>query len=255
MGYPGMVGLLLLIAALIQGQAIPPTATFEVASIKENKSIAGSMVIGCADGAHKGTHGVAAGRCHASNASLRTIIGEAYGLPYFSLEMHLSGLPAWARTEKYDIEAAASDPDTSEANLRLMLRNLLAERFKLKAHEETKEVHGFALVVAKGGLKAKPYDDTSAPAPDEKPVPMAFATSTIEGLTQMLPNRLGGPVVNKTNIIGRYHFSVPLGSFNEDTGPSLVTVLEEMFGLKLEPMKVPITVLVIDHVEKPVVNW
>ncbi len=219
--------------------------SYEVASVKKNQSTAGGFS-GCANGAPAGT--IPAGRCRIVDMPLFAIIAEAYSVPIASAEQYLSGLPNWASSEKYDIEAAASDPSASRVELRRMLQNLLADRFKLKVHEETKEVNGFEMVIAKGGFKAKPIDIN---APRD---PLLLIVPTTGDLIRSLEGRIGAPIVDKTNITGNFDLFLPRIAYNDDTGPSLVTVLEERFGLKLESAKIRVKKLIIDHVEKPVLE-
>ena len=127
-----------------------------------------------------------------------------------------------------------------------MLQNLLAERFKLSLHEETREVSGYALVVAKGGPKSRVFAGKTA---------VACGASSTEELARCLSSRLGQPVVDKANITER-NLSLTLASLgeNQPDTPSIFTVLEEQLGLKLESRKVPLKILVIDHVERPTSN-
>jgi uncharacterized protein (TIGR03435 family) len=240
---------------LAQQLASEAQTTFEVASLKENKTLNGSSFIGCAIGIG-GT--VAAGRCRFVNASLRSIIAYAYDLPAFTADQHVEGLPGWAISAGYDIDAAASDPNASEDQLKLMTRGLLADRFQLKLHEVNREVPGYSMVVAKGGLKAKSLDEAARnPSTNESSKPgLAFGTTTMPGVARALAAQLGRPVIDRTNITGRYALQLRLGSFSDDgdSGPSLFTALEEQLGLKLESQKVPSRILVIDHVEKPSLN-
>ena len=218
-------------SAPLRSQTTEKKLAFEVAVVKENHS-SGDTFIGCANGATVGTMGIAAGRCRAVNIPLQALIAESYSVPILAADQYLSGLPKWAFTQGYDLEAAAADPSASRTELRQMLQNLLVDRFKLKLHEETTEVSGFALVIAKGGFKAKAVDPNAPRDPNLR------INSTISGLIQFLPRRLGGPVVDRTNITGNYDLPVPFDALKDDTGPSLTTVLEERFGLTLEPIKV-----------------
>src|SRR5262245_59179980 len=123
---------------------------------------------------------------------------------------------------------------SSAAQLRLMLQKLLADRFKLSLHEEIRQVSGFELVVARGGLKSRPLP--------LKPTRSACgANNTIE-LAKCLSGRLAQPVIEKTNITTNGYFSLTWESLGEDqpSPPSLFTVLEEELGLKLESRKVPL---------------
>jgi uncharacterized protein (TIGR03435 family) len=219
--------------------------SFDVASVKPNGPNGGSMVIGCGDGAQ---YGIGPGKCKAVNASLRTIIAVAYDIQPRLAGQYISGAPGWIGEERYDIEGKSEDGSVTPAQLRLMLRNLLADRFRLSLHEETKEVSGYALVVAKGGPKSRPLTT--------KPTRVACGVQNTEALARCLSSRLGQPVVDKTNITGNHNFSLTLESLGEDqpNPPSIFTVLQEELGLKLESGKVPLRILVIDHVEKPTEN-
>jgi uncharacterized protein (TIGR03435 family) len=134
----------------------------------------------------------------------------------------------------------------------MMLQHLLRDRFKLALHEQTREVTGYMLVVAKDGPRLRPSEQ-------RKTGPVACGTDgTTKGLVSCLSDRLNQPIIDKTNITGRYDFTVALDLLpaggDSLTGPSVSVMLEEQFGLKLEPQKVPMKFLVIDHVEKPSEN-
>lgn len=220
---------------------------FEVASVKPNQSATNSWTMGCAGGTPVGN--IPPGRCVGTNVSLLTLIAQAYNLPTFSAAQRVSGLPGWAGNQRFDLEAKAENATTTEAELKLMLSQLLSERFKLKLHEEVKEVDGYALVVSKGGPKLKKIG--AAP-----PVALAIRARNTEDLANALAARLRRPVVNMTSITGGYDFIVTAESISEDSGrgASLFTFIEEEFGLKLDSQKVPLTVLVVDHVEQPTEN-
>jgi len=113
---------------------------FEVASVKENASSPRFMAVR-----------PRAGGLTTENAPLRLLMQNAYGVQAFQI----SEGPAWIQSEGYDIEAKA-DGKASRAQILLMLRSLLEDRFQLKLHRETKELPVYALTVAKGGLKLQP---------------------------------------------------------------------------------------------------
>ena len=229
---------------------------------------------------------------------LRPIIEFAYNIkPY-----QLSGGPGWIRSksDRYDIEAKVEDslveelqklsPDQRGYQMRLMLRSLLADRFKLSLSHETKELPIFALVVAKGGPKLTPTavtppdpSRTNAPGPQNRPfiqmtpagnntakisatgVPIGALADRLLGL----PDIGGRPVLDQTGIKGNYDFTLQFairvglsgglpGLDNEPTpdasGPSIFTALEEQLGLKLESKKGPVETFFIDHIERPSEN-
>jgi uncharacterized protein (TIGR03435 family) len=229
-----------------QGQSrssVPPPMAFEVAFVKVNKSVNGSWSTECPAGT--------GGRCRAANASLLRLIGAAYDLPVLSANQYISGIPGSISNERYNIEAKAASASATPREVRLMLQNLLADRFKLKLHEETKLIGGYALVVAKGGPKLRRLEDKGRRGTVRVGI---GATSTAE-LVMSLSSMLEAPVVDKTNISGGHDFMVAWESLhNDDQPPSIFTVIEEQFGLKLESQKVPLKILVIDHVEKPTEN-
>lgn len=194
---------------------------------------------------------VAAGRCRATNASLRRIIGLAYDLPIFTAEQYISGGPGWISSERYDIEAKAANPSASGADLRLMLQSLLADRFKLRLHPENKVVAGYVLVISKGGLKLRRPEERGR---SEKIIRVGIGASNTAELVMQLSSRLDAPVVDKTNLTGEHDFFLTWESLYNDDAPSIFTVLEEQLALKLVSQKVPLRVLVIDHVEKPTEN-
>lgn len=200
-----------------------------------------------------------------SDVSVRSLIMPAYHLIMFD---QISGLPPWADTDTFDLEAKL-DPANAEAlakmpeqgqesQRQLMLRSLLADRFKLKISQSTKELPVFDLVIAKGGPKLKEaisdrrgYNVTMG----------ALCTMTSDSLAaselaDSLANFANRIVIDKTGLKGKYQVTLNW-AFNENftnAGPSLFTALQEQLGLKLEPAKAPVDVIVIDHIERPSEN-
>jgi uncharacterized protein (TIGR03435 family) len=146
-----------------------------------------------------------------------------------------------------------------------MLRNALVERFHLKTHDAVKDVPAYALIVAMHGPKLTPGQ------PDDPTLPngalrMTKGQITATGisttrLAQALERELGAPVVDKTGLTSRYTFSLewkPDGQEDalsaDALGPSIFTAVTEQLGLKLLPMKQPVRVLVVDHIEHPSSN-
>jgi uncharacterized protein (TIGR03435 family) len=163
--------------------------------------------------------------------------------------------------------------------IRPMVQVLLADRFKLKVHHEMKELPVYALVVAKGGIKMKPSEDSAvfSPSPEEARG-HSFAMrgrgqlqgggATTEELSSMLaiqPEVAGRMVVNRTGLTGNYDFmlkwtpdtgsTMANGSTSPDSSePSLFTAIQEQLGLKLEAQKSSVDVIVIDSIESPSPN-
>jgi uncharacterized protein (TIGR03435 family) len=198
-----------------------------------------------------------------ANVPVYSLITGAYNV---MMEDQISGLPDWARTENFDIEAKL-DPDNAEAvgklhgddrvkENALLLRALLADRFRMKAHIEVKELPVYNLVIAKSGLKMKEA------APDQSPGyrmglgNIAGQSLFIGNLVGSLSHPAGRLIIDKTGLSGKYQVDLTW-AWDDDpnaTGPSLFTALQEQLGLKLEPAKAPLDVVVIDHIERPSEN-
>jgi uncharacterized protein (TIGR03435 family) len=176
------------------------------------------------------------------------------------------GVPDWSRSERYAVAAKAEDGvRLTRETLALCLQRFLAERFKLVAHRETQERKGYALVVAKSGSKMKAAKDGPPLMSALRPDSLRARSVEMDTLAQILGESLAGqPVVNETGLAGTYEFTLtfapevsnffgmPFPAPSTDSSlPSVFTALEEQLGLKLEPRKVPVELLVIDHVEHP----
>jgi uncharacterized protein (TIGR03435 family) len=214
------------------------------------------------------------------NVSMSILVSKAYGLNYWQL----SG-PDWINIENYDI-AAKVPPGTTKEQLKLMLQNLLAERFKLQVHRETKDFPMYFLTVGKGGPKLKPHVDMPPPVDADKPMPdspspikmgpdgypilppgttmastrgrarIRIDNQNLAWLVGQISGQLHAPVQDDTGLKGQYDISLywssqPLSAQpGADTGPDLIAAVQEQLGLKLEKKKGPVEILVIDHVEK-----
>jgi uncharacterized protein (TIGR03435 family) len=224
---------------------------FEAASVKRNIST-GSIFGGCHGPGDKYTP---VGRCIFRRASLMRIIAQAYGFRPMLADQWLKGEPGWAKSERYDIEAKSQDEAATAEDLRLMLRNLLAERFKLAVRETTEEVAGYALLVAKGGPKVKAGDGKVRSSIGSNSGRISADNAPMERLATVLSTQLGRPVVDITGLSGHYSFTLTFAKSDDDvSAPSIFTAVQEQLGLKLESKRVPTRILVIDHVERPSEN-
>lgn len=249
-------------AATAFGQGSPQQLTFEVASIK--------LSAATDDQSRFETN---PGRLRLVNQTLRGCIRAAYaggGMPL--KEWQVVGGPRWVDSARYDIAAKAEGAATG-AQLVQMLKALLAERFKLVVHRETQLSPGYGLVVAKGGLKIKP-DPVEGEPPRAVPTRgiLTYQRAPLTWLPRMLSNVVGAPIIDDAKVTGVYTFKLewdqaeleprPLegdsppgisaASAPQDAAlPSLFTVLQQQLGLRLEPRKVPVDVIVVDHVETP----
>jgi bla regulator protein blaR1 len=135
---PLSIGLLTASSSRAQSQD-SPKPSFEVASVKPSQQKQGMSA--------RTEHG----RIALNGVTLKYLISNAYEIE----DYQLSGLPGWAETDIYSIEAKAANPETSDSQMRLMLQSLLEERFKLKSHREEREKSTYSLVIAKSGHKLK----------------------------------------------------------------------------------------------------
>jgi uncharacterized protein (TIGR03435 family) len=215
--------------------------TFDAASIRLNNSgkNGGSIVGG----------GGAAGRLTFDNISLRDCITFAYGIPY-GREYELSG-PGWLADEMFDI-AATFRPGTLRPAIQAMTQRMLADRFGLQVHYETKDLQTYVLTVAKGGPKLKPHTSAEENAFIYSEERVVFRAFGMGGLADRLSSplfRLDRPVIDHTDLKGSYDFTLNW-SARDPTGPSLFTVIEEQLGLRLATEKVPARILIVDNVNR-----
>ena len=188
--------------------------------------------------------------------TLKLLIAAAYSLN----SREVSGGPGWLESDHFDIVALTpADVRPNHDEQMAMLRNLLADRFKLTFHREEKEFSIYELSVARGGPKLK----ASTAPPDDPPqlistvfpqrILLPARNTTMGDFVSILQRAiLDRPVVDKTGLNGNYDIKLsyaPEGS-TDSTLPSIFTAVQEQLGLKLEPAKVPVEMLVIDHVEK-----
>jgi uncharacterized protein (TIGR03435 family) len=197
------------------------------------------------------------------------LIAVAYGVR----RPNVLGGPEWIRAvpgsgkiQRFDIEARAGDAaNVTKDQLAQMLQSMLADRFKLKVRRETEDVDGFALVVAKNGPQLKQASGDEEPPHASDSIGSNGANIVIKGkssldkLADYLLPTFGQPVVDKTKLTGMYEYTLklhqpqPLAS-SDPYDPPASTALQEQLGLRVEPMKVPITTIVIEQVEKPSEN-
>jgi uncharacterized protein (TIGR03435 family) len=261
----------------------PPTTPtrvgVEVASIKpDDPSTCGEYPV--VDG-HDGTYDM---RC----VKAKFLIQRAFGVRDFQI----SGGPAWLESTQYDIaakiEKSPKNSGVPEKNvseftdeerrtkgevLRGMLQSLLAERFRLRMHRETKQLPVYLLAVAKGGAKLKSSGDFSNVSGGLRAGNgfLAGDNARIPFLSQTLSQIVGRPILDRTDLTGKYDFELKWtpdqSSANTALGealpqlptadpdlPNIFTALQEQLGLKLDSSKGPVEVIVVDYVERSSAN-
>jgi uncharacterized protein (TIGR03435 family) len=163
--------------------------------------------------------------------------------------------------DAYDISAITVDhADISEKQYRALVRTLLAERFQLKVHWETRQGDVYALVVAKNGSKLKVGDAAKETGLSTNIAGhlgrMVGTNAPVFYLSTVLGNKLSHPVIDKTGLQGKYDWTL---MWDPDPGPdstepSIFTAVQEQLGLKLDAQKGPVQMLVIDSVVRPSEN-
>jgi uncharacterized protein (TIGR03435 family) len=192
------------------------------------------------------------------------LIRWAFDLP----PTRIQGLPSWVtdyinKTDTmYEIEATAAAA-VSEAQCKAMVQSLLADRFKMVSRLEPREMSVYALTVAKKGPKMREVAPGSSdfaivngmltfrPNPNgpKAGVSMAAFATYLGGVPLV-----GRPVLDRTGLTGVYAFELNFSTSEGDDRPEMSTALQEQLGLKLEPVRAPIEVLVVDHIERPTAN-
>jgi uncharacterized protein (TIGR03435 family) len=176
--------------------------------------------------------------------------GGEYGAAYYDIEANAEGDRAWTRDE-----------------FRPMLQTLLSDRFKLKFHRADKEMPVYALVVGKDGRKFKESAQDAVESVligvNGRNQNITASKKSMDEFTRMIPNAffVDRPIVDRTGLPGTYDFKIEASPESHMTGDELdlksigiFTAIQQQLGLKLEPQKAMIEVLVIDHVEKPSAN-
>jgi len=258
---------------------------FEVASVKPNNGGAPGM----------GINRAAGGNFRTVNTPPSALITFAYVIQSYQLV----GLPDWARNERFDITAKlGSDPAAvtppAPDHMMLAMRTLLADRFKMKIHKETREMDIYALVMDRPGGKPgpalKPSTDECAARPggprpepgaqpqgpprradgsvincgfQQGPGVMRFNGFALSIFAQGISNRVGRQVVDRTGLTGEWSFELKYSlppapgadpAPPDPNAPDLFTAVREQLGLKFEATKGPVEVWVVDSIERPVAD-
>jgi uncharacterized protein (TIGR03435 family) len=203
---------------------------------------------------------------HATSVQLTVLLQDAYELP----EDQIANVNGPAANAHFDIDAkvTGSDPSVpvhlSDHQLQCMVAPMLADRFHLKTHTETRTRPIYEMVLVKGGHKMTPAPDSNV----DGSLNMNFSgnnwklTARGESMTDFaasLSQARHRPILDKTGLPGRFTFTL-LWTSEDDTdtdanaAPGLTTALQEQLGLRLQPAKGPVDTLVVDHIEMPSEN-
>ena len=229
------------LAGSIQAQS---PATFDVVSIKPNKS-----------GAPGSETDTTPGRVSVLNATPLSLLLRAFGVSTFQI----IGAPNWVLTERYDVVATVPEGRVlNDQDRRPLFEKMLAERWQLRYHRETRNLRVYSLV--SDGSKLVQHTGPGEYAMKvELAGPRRILRSTrgnMGRMAEILGGFVGSPVSNDTRLGGEYDFTLewvqdPAAT---DAGPTLFTALREQLGLRLVSAENPTPVIVIDHIERPSEN-
>ncbi len=257
---------------IVEEPGYTPTLTFDVATIRPAPPPDANFHVSVSSPQRSS-------RFEATNLPIKALLQIAYGF-----DAPVVGAPDWVADTFYDIQARSDEAadarlaqlSTNEVRLekRNAIRVLLAERFGLKTHLETRNTSIYYLVVDKGGAKMQPVPPPPPPAEGDAPPPprptdiqahgsqhgLEFigSNSTMRGLTGALSSMVEAPVIDKTGLTGIYNFTLQFGrewsERDPDSWPSIFTAVQEQLGLKLEAAHESVPNLVVDHITKPTEN-
>lgn len=248
------VATLLLSTALAQTRGTSPA--FEVASVRAGQSGGGGREGGHGIGRRESIQ-VAPGSLTMRNVSFRSCVRWAWNV----VDYQVNG-PDWIDRERYDIVAKSGGAEPEE-QLRLMLQTLLADRFKLAVHRQTKELPAWVLTVAKGGPKFKESTEEGEGSiePNLQRMQIAVQHAPVSQLVDLLGNLLRAPIVDETGLKGKYDIVIKIDKYIPDPATpvdilsTVLTAIQQELGLKLDQRKMALDLVVVDRAEKvPVEN-
>ena len=242
------------LCALAVGQVQPARPEFDVAAITPHPGLSNNI----------GIQPLPGGKLVVEFCSLRDLIRSAWAVQTWQI----AGGPQWIGSDRYDIQAKAEGNPTPDAMTGPMLQALLEDRFRLVFHHETRQLPAYELTVPRAAKLRPSNGDACAPDPSRKPCGfhgfgidgpnrrLEMTGATMAELAEVLSrSELRRTVIDKTGLAGRFDISMAWAI----DGPSqdlatIFTAVQEQLGLKLEPTKGPVDVLVIDRAEKPSAN-
>jgi uncharacterized protein (TIGR03435 family) len=239
--------LALLLSFALYGQALPPL--FEVASVKLTPISQFEDASGITT-----RHG----RLTAHNVTLKRCIMGAFSVGH----NQVSGGPPWLDTDRFEIEAKAHQPIEDDAVFMTMLQSLLADRFRLAVHHESKTLQAYVLDVAKPGPKLEKTDNGLGNTNSSRGRLDAQGI-TMDRLADTLSRQMDLPVVNRTGLTGVFNLKLEWSRENPGAAgtpkgdpdrPSIFTAIQEQLGLRLHSQKTEIETIVIEHAERPDAN-
>jgi uncharacterized protein (TIGR03435 family) len=244
-------GPLLFVVFVVLGVTPFAQVKFDAASVKANTNIADNPSLRLMPG----------GGITASHIPARTYVSLAYQLQgYFQL----ANAPDWTTNTYFDVQAKPAAAATREETF-AMLQALLRDRFHLQVHRESRQLEGYALVVLRSGhlgpnLQSSTVDCEKAFTTTPRCREGRIMAGSLKGvgvslfpLVQVAMGEVQAPVIDATQLTGPFDIDLRWSTEATPTGdtPSLFTAVQEQLGLKLERKRVPVEMLVIDHIERP----
>jgi len=240
-------------AAGQSGTAETKPLAYDVASIKVNKSDSGNSGFNWNSNKYSAT-----------NVTLKNLVSHAYGIK----EDYIYGVPSWANSARFDLEAKILDADVqgldklTPKQRQSLIKPVLADRFQFKAHTETRTLPVYEIGLAKGVPKLKPKSSSDSSGEGWSSGDGVFTAHSVPmaGLANFLSSELHRTVLDSTGLTGKFDFEL---KWTAESGPdasaeastaSIFTALEEQLGLKLRSSKGPVEVLVVEHAELPSEN-
>ena len=224
--------------------------TFDVATIRPTNDHVNFERNGSTEVSH--------GTLRMHDVTVATCIHWAY-----NVQLPLIKGPASLKEPHYDI-VAKTEPNTTEAQMRPMLRTLLTDRFHLTFHRETAEARVYTLTVARNGIKMHPADPAAPSSHQNSKIGMVGHAMSMAELADYLSDPLAAPLADATHLPGRYDFTIDFTAYvdmersNSDIRPDPAAVigaaLKGDLGLELVKAKAPIETLIVDHVDPPTEN-
>ena len=173
--------------------------------------------------------------------NLKSIIRNAYEVT----ELQIAG-PDWINDESFDVQAKLP-AGAKKSDIPAMLRNMLADRFKLAVRRDLKEMPVYALEVAKSGPRMQAIAEGESTY-GFYPRKIEGSALTMEGLAKLLSRVANRPVVDTTGLTGK--FTIVLEWAPEPDGPSIYTAVQERLGLRLQPRRMPAETITVTHIER-----
>lgn len=237
----------LIFALLASPVLLSAQPVFDAASVKPSKSVDMNS-----------TFNTRKDNVETKNVALRDIIVAAFRIK----DYQLIG-PDWLKSERFDIVAKAPLGTGDDEKLMPLLRNLLVQRFKLETHTEQRDLPCYALLLAKGGLKIQPVEEGPSgmgSTSNEGGGELKADKVNMDQVAEWLSHQFQRPVLDMTGVKGAYDFTLKYskesakGLTDTQTHPVVSYAIQEQLGLRVEKRSAPITVIIVDRIEKVAVE-